>query len=88
MQEIIDLIFNPVIEFLTQIKNYLYNTTELISGRRLNVDYFLGPISMISTEWRILIVSVISTLGLITIIFVAKKMYSLYLNLKDGVKWW
>lgn len=88
MEEIIDLIFSPVVEFLTVIKDYLYNTVELINGRRLNVDYFLGPISMISSEWRILIISIISTLGLITTIFVAKKMYSLYINLKEGVKWW
>lgn len=88
MEEIIDLIFNPAINFLGQIKNYLYNTTQLINARRLTLDYFLGPVSMISYEWRVLITSIISLLILISTIFVAKKIYTLYLNLKEGVKWW
>lgn len=88
MEEIIDSIFGPAVTFLEKVKDYLINTENLISARKLTLDYFLGPVSMISSEWRILISSVITTLILITTIFVAKKIYALYLNLKEGVKWW
>jgi len=87
MQRIIDSLFNPIIQVLTQARDYLENASK-ISAKGLNLDYFLGPVSMLGWQWRSLILSVISSVILIVTILAVRKLYGLYLAMKEGAKWW
>ena len=86
-KRIVDTILGPVIEILTNARNHLESVT-LVAARGLNLDYFLGPISGLGTEWRALILSVCASAFLLLTILVARKVYSIYLALKEGVHWW
>ena len=86
-QRIIDSIFNPVIQILTVARDRLDHIS-MVAARGLNVDYYLGPISMLGPEWRTLIGSIIASAFMIVIVLLARRAYALYLALKEGVKWW
>ncbi len=80
-------IFSPVINYLSSALEYL-NNIRLEPARALNLDYFLGPISMLGPEWRQLIGAIIGSITILFIIFIVKGAYNLYLLFKEGVKWW
>lgn len=80
-------IFSPVTNFLNSALDYLDNI-QLQPARFLNLDYFLGPVSMLGPEWRALISSVIGSITILTMVFIVKGIYNLYLMFKQGVKWW
>lgn len=86
-QRIIDSVFDPAIQILTAARDKLDNIA-LVAARGLNLDYFLGPISMLGWQWRTLIVSVVASAFLLLTVLVVRKLYALYLALKEGVKWW
>lgn len=86
-KRIVDTIFNPVIEILTTARDHL-ESVSLVAARGINLDYFLGPISGLGPEWRTLILSVCGSAFLILTILVARKVYSIYLTLKEGTHWW
>jgi len=87
MEKFILQIFSPVTNFLNSALDYLDNV-QLQPARALNLDYFLGPISMLGPEWRQLIGAVIGSITILFMVFIAKGAYNLYLQFKSGVKWW
>ena len=86
-QRIIDSIFNPVIQILVSARDHL-DATALTAAKGLNLDYFLGPISMLGPPFRNLIFTIVASAFLILGVLTARKAYALYLSMKDGVKWW
>lgn len=84
---IIDSFLGPIQTILTNARDHL-NNISLVAGRGLNLDYYLGPISMLGPGWSMLIGSIISSSFLILVVLMARKGYGLYLALKEGVKWW
>lgn len=84
---VIDSFLGPVQSILINARDQL-NHVALVAGRGLNLDYFLGPISMLGTGWTMLIGSVVSSAFLILVVLMARRGYNLYLALKDGVQWW
>lgn len=86
-QRMIDTFFNPIIQILVAARDRL-DYISMIAARGLNLDYFLGPVSMIGPEWRALIGSVVASAFLLITVLVARKVYNIYLALKEGVKWW
>jgi hypothetical protein len=72
---------------LLQARDYL-DAASLVAARGLNLDYFLGPITQFGWQWRTLIVSIISAAFLLLTVFIARKLYGVYLAFKQGVKWW
>lgn len=86
-QRIIDSIFDPVIRILVAARDHL-DAAALVAARGLNLDYFLGPVSMLGWQWRTLILTVATSAFLLLCILTARKVYALYLALKEGVKWW
>jgi len=86
-QRIVDSIFDPVIQILISARDHL-DAAALVAARGLNLDYFLGPISMLGGAWRTLIFTVVASAFLLLSVLTARKIYSLYLALKEGVKWW
>lgn len=86
-QRIIDTIFDPIIQILISARDRL-DYISMVAARGLNLDYFLGPVSMLGPEWSALISSVVLSAFLLIIVLVARKGYGIYLALKEGVKWW
>lgn len=84
---LIDSFLGPVITLLTNARDHL-DQVALVAGRGLNLDYYLGPIMLLGSGWKMLIGSVISSAFLLLVVLVARKGFGLYLALKDGVKWW
>lgn len=80
-------IFYPVSNFLNSSLDYLDNV-KMQPARALNLDYFLGPISMLGPEWRQLVGAVIGSITILFMVFIAKGAYNLYIMFKQGVKWW
>lgn len=86
-QRIIDSIFNPIIQILITARDHLDNVAH-VAARGLNLDYFLGPVSMLGWQWRTLVGSIIAAAFLILAVFIARRVYGIYLAFKEGVKWW
>lgn len=86
-QRIVDTIILHVINMLTTVRDEL-ESISLVAARGLNLDYFLGPVSMLGPQWTALVSSVIASAFLILTVLIARKGYNLYLSLKSGVKWW
>lgn len=86
-QRIVDSIFDPVINILLTARNGL-DSASSVAARGLNLDYFLGPISLLGWEWRTLVASIISCCFLLLCVMTARRVYGLYLALKEGAKWW
>lgn len=86
-QRIIDTIFDPVIRILITARDNL-DAAALTASQGLNLDYYLGPISMLGWQWRALVATIVASAFLIICVLVARKVYGLYLAIKDGVKWW
>lgn len=86
-QRIVDSFFNPAIDTLIAARDRLDNIS-MVAARGLNLDYYLGPVSMLGPEWKALIVSVVASAFLLVTVLMARKVYGIYLSLKEGVKWW
>jgi len=86
-QRIVDTFFNPIIQILVTARDRLDYISH-VAARGLNLDYFLGPVSMLGPEWRALIGSVVACAFLLITVLVARKVYGIYLSIKEGVKWW
>lgn len=86
-QRIIDSVFNPVIQILLSARDHL-DAASLVAARGLNLDYYLGPVSMCGWQWRALVASIVASSFLILVVLIARKVYAIYLALKEGVKWW
>jgi len=86
-QRIIDTIFDPIIQMLATARDYL-DQAAVVAARGLNLDYFLGPVSMLGWQWKALVSSVIASAFLLLMVVVVRKAYGMYLALKEGVKWW
>lgn len=86
-QRIVDSFFNPVINILVAVRDRLDYISN-VSARGINLDYYLGPVAMLGSQWKALIVSVIASAMIILTVLVARKGYGIYLALKEGVKWW
>jgi len=86
-QRIIDSFTSPVITILTAARDHL-TSVSLVAARGINLDYYLGPVSMLGPSWTALILSLVGSLILILGVLTAQQVYNIYLSLKEGVQWW
>lgn len=87
LKSIIDTILGPVITFLNYALDKL-NSISMVADRGLNLDYYLGSIGALGPNWITLVKTLILCLALLTLVFVTKTVYNIYLNAKEGVQWW
>lgn len=87
IRSIIDTILGPVITFLNYALDKL-NSISMVADRGLNLDYYLGSVGALGPNWVTLVKTLISCLVILVLVYIAKTIYNLYLNAKDGVKWW
>ncbi len=86
-KQIIDTVMDPIVEILVSVRDQL-DSISIVAARGLNLDFFLGPISGLGWEWRALIVSVAASALLLLTVMAVRKIYAIYLSLKEGVQWW
>jgi len=87
MKDIVDSIIGPIQLFLNNAIERIQDI-QLVAERGINLNYYLGPITHMGTGWTALIMSLISSLILIAVIFLVRTGYNIYINFKEGVKWW
>lgn len=87
MIELIDLFFTPIIDLLTIIRASLSQAI-IIARQGLNVEYYLGYIAPLGPVWVAVITRLFFCSFLVVLILITKTGWSLYLKLKDSIKWW
>lgn len=87
IRDLVDSITGSAIQMLQDAFDRISSIT-LVAARGLNLDYFLGPVSMLGTPWVNLITSIVASIILIATVFVVRAIYNLYLRFKEGVRWW
>lgn len=86
-RDLVDSITGPAQQLLQSGIDRI-NSIPLVAARGLNLDYFLGPISMLGPAWVGLVKTVIGSIILIATVFFIRALYNLYLAFKQGIKWW
>jgi hypothetical protein len=85
--DFIDSFMDPPIQFLQTILDYLQRAT-LVAANGINLSDYVSYIGLLGSGWVQVLNSIIASFGLILVIFVAQKIYALYLAFKDGIEWW
>ena len=87
MIALIDTVFSPVLNWLTQIYNYLINVN-IPTFHALNLGNIFRPLNMISPAWSFLISNVFVMAVAYLIIHLVIGGSDLYLRFKNSIKWW
>lgn len=87
MKDIIDTIFDPLIQVLNQIIT-LFSDLSVPASRGLNISDFLPQIGLLPNGWIIFVETIImlSVIYMITYVIMAYK--GLFLKFKDAIKFW
>lgn len=87
LHNLADLIFGPMRDLLTSVVASLSNMS-LVAARGLNPALYLGPFAVLGPAWLGLIKQIFLGATLFAILLIGRAGYSLYLQIKAGVKWW
>jgi hypothetical protein len=87
MKNLIDSIFNPVIKLMDQMQSKL-SSIGTISAKGLDLDNYLGFLTILGPSWSGVISSFLSALSFIGILYLVKTNSRIYLWFKDLIKWW
>lgn len=87
MISFIDSVMNPPIQFLQLVISYL-NQAALVAGSGVNLADYVSWIGLLGPAWTRVLNSILASFALILVIFVAQKLYKLYLAFKEGILWW
>lgn len=87
MEDIIDAVFQPALDLLTNAYNNLIQVN-LVASRGIAIGRYLGPVAWLGPEWVTLVKSTVMARSLVVTVWAAKAAFGLYLQLKEAVKWW
>jgi hypothetical protein len=87
LREIADAVFGPVLTLLNSVLSWLGNAS-LAARQGINPALYLGPFAWLSPAWLNLTKQAILAASSFGILLVARAGYNLYLDIKQGVKWW
>lgn len=87
MQEVIDLVFSPVVSVLQQAVAWL-SSARLMAFRGININHYLGYVAWLGPTWLGVVQTTITCAYLVALVHVSLAAWGLYLRLKAGVKWW
>lgn len=87
MNDFIDSFMNPPLQFMQKIVDYLSHIA-LVAGKGINLSDYVSWIGLLGSSWVAVLNSILASFALILAIFVAQRIYRLYLAFKDGVQWW
>jgi hypothetical protein len=86
-KNLIDNIFALPESILELIKDKLYGASQLV-GQGIDISAWLAPVSLLGPSWVRVINSLLAGATLVFTFWIAKRIYALYLQFKEGVRWW
>lgn len=87
MIALIDTIFSPVMNWLSQIISYLHSAT-IPKSYSLELGSLFAPLNMISPSWTLLITNIFIMFVTYSIVYISVNGTGLYLQFKEAIKWW
>lgn len=87
MIAIIDTLFQPIINWLSQILGYLVSASTP-KAYVLNFGNLFRPLNMISPAWSLFLSNVFVMVATYLIIHIVMSGSGLYQKFKNAVKWW
>lgn len=86
-QNLIDNIFSLPESILKVVQDKLTSASGLVA-QGLNVSDWLAPVGLLGSAWVKVINSLLAGAGIVLTVWIVKKVYVLYLQFKEGVRWW
>jgi len=87
MKALIDTIFNPILNWLQTIIDYL-NQASIPLSRPLDISQYFGVFQLLGSEWTLFITTTCSLAFIYMVIYIVVNSYGLYSKFKSAVKWW
>lgn len=87
MSQYLNQVLSPALKILQDARDYLA-TVALGARRGIDLSHYLGPLAVLGPGFQAMLATLITGAVLILTIALAKGAYSLYLQFKQGVKWW
>lgn len=87
MKALIDTIFGPVLNWLTNMYNSIHDLSVPLS-RPLNVDKYFGVIGLMGNGWMDFAKTVCALSFIYGISYIVVTQIELFRKFKDMIKWW
>lgn len=87
VKNFIDAIFEPPRAFLQMIVDTL-NDISLVAAKGINLNNYFSFFAYLPQSFQQVIQAAIASVIFLTLIFVAKSAWNVYLNVKGSIKWW
>lgn len=87
LQEIADMAFGPLVSLLSNVVAWL-SSVSLVAARGIDVARYMGYIAWLGPAWLAVVRDALLAVVLVTCVMVARTAWSVYLQAKQGVKWW
>lgn len=86
-KNLIDHIFSLPESILETMIDKLQGASSLVA-QGINVSDWLAPVGLLGPSWVKVINALLAGASLVFIFWLGKRVYGLYLQFKEGVKWW
>lgn len=86
-KNLIDQIFDFPTGLIEQASQRIDEAGTVI-GQGIDISSWLAPISMLGPDWTRVVNSILAGATIIFVVWIGKKIFNVYLNAKQGVKWW
>jgi hypothetical protein len=86
-KNLIDNIFSLPLGILNTVNGKLDSISSL-TAQGLDVSKWLSPVALLGPSWVKVVNAVLAGSTIVLTIWVVKKVYMIYLQFKEGVKFW
>lgn len=86
-KNLIDNIFSFP-ESLLRMASDKLSAAGAVVAQGINISDWLAPISILGPNWIKVVNSLLAGATFVLTIWIAKKIYHIYLQFKEGVRWW
>lgn len=87
VRNLIDSIFGAPIGWLQLMQTMLGNAGQ-VSGKGINLNNYFGFFAYLPPEWQLVVKSLLGSAVLLTVLFLVKAAWDMYLRVKESGKWW
>lgn len=84
---LIDNIFSLPESVLRLVIDKLYGASQLVA-QGIDISSWLAPISLLGANWVKVINSLLAGSALVLTFWIGKRLFALYLQVKEAVRWW
>jgi len=86
-KNLIDNIFSFPESFLRLIQEKLNGAGTLVA-QGININAWLSPVGLLGPTWVTVVKSILLGSSIVLTIWICKRIFALYMEFKQGVKWW